>query len=168
MSAVQIFDHNGELRLDGSLVGGPILFSSVTITSAQLKAIDPADSATWPVVLPALPGRNYYLPFQVVWHYRAGSLAYDLPAIPSLNFGPSKANIWATSFVRTMPFDGAVDWYIGTGEDTAIAGTYSLNFAATDIEGANAAVAFKIDTAIATGNGTLALRLFYAIINGAP
>lgn len=137
-----------------------VLMATVNIDSEAILAYDPEDQDTWPVVMPALTGRKYYLTQNCVAHFRAGETPYDIAA----------ANIQLYS-----PTEGDWGWNAGDGLDfTSDVDVYSVltpsgfgNITAEGMEG-TPIILYLGSSAFAEGDGTITIRVFYTIIDGSP
>jgi hypothetical protein len=175
-------DESGETRLRGTLDPDPLLEKTTNLTTAQLLAFPIAVE-----LLPAPGGRFYYDVQHIVWHYRYGTTPYsgtfsDLvlgfyPAgvpFPSYNasaptvttFQPWSANnLGFEVFAQTQDVyemaavsrvGEAIGWLASNIEDKPlVAGLQNLSTYPDPL------------VPWTDGNGSLTIRIFYSLINGA-
>lgn len=148
-----------------------VLMSSTTLTSAEI-----IDLVTPVELLPAPGGRFYYAVMYMIFHYRFGTVPY------TGSFNDDLRVAYGTDYVDQSiaypPLAGAATWgalsallqqtedaYLWAGKPD-LANDY-VGWRASDIE--NKPVSFYRlgGVGFAAGDGTLTIRTFYALIDGA-
>ena len=132
----------------------------VVLTATQLKNL-----TTTPVQLIAAPGNGFMIvPFFTVANYRYGGTAFASTGEVEVRFAGLAAKwpqaiIQASGFLTAVSSQVAVVTLYGPSTTMPVAGIFPVSSVAnTAIE------AFNSAGAIATGNGTLALTLYYQIV----
>lgn len=159
----------------------PMLMSSKNISSVQLL-----DLHNTPVELLAAPGgRLYYDVHDIVMHYRFATTPYAHTGSTffrfAIGYGSAAADIGGAGLLLTplAPSGGAPgidprtffenieDAYILAPANTTALGLYG--WLASAVEDAALSVCISnADGALTLGDGTLTIRTFYTLIDGAP
>lgn len=153
----------------------PILLKSTPVTSAELL-----DLKANPVeLLPALTGRFYYDLQHLVLHYRFGTTPY-VGKMDNfvIGYGVDRADLEADGKVFNLQIGDApgfvvndlleqtADAYVTRGFLTDANKDY-VGWTSSAIEGKPVLIA-NVDTDVIDGDGSLTVRLFYSLIDGAP
>ena len=152
---------------------GVVRQSTTNLTSAQLKAL----TTTSVTLLAAPSGRNYYVLHNTVMHYRFVTTPYleNMQNLMIIGYGSTAAAVLSNGI--TLPlglsvgtgdlFKQTADAYVGSPATTGTGNALNYIQAAANIEAK--ALSIAIDTTpLTAGDGTLTVRLFYSIIDGAP
>lgn len=159
----------------------PVLLTSKTLLAADLLALH-----TTPVeLLPDPGGRFYYVVHRVIYHYRPGATPYagGDPTYLIVGYGSTVVDVLAAAIIYPVYDADSSDGILGAGSDggasfltqptdtyvsaTPSAGTNDwASWPAADIE-AKALSIVNGDTAFTGGDGTLSVRTYYGLIDGA-
>jgi hypothetical protein len=150
---------------------GPVLLRSTTLNTAAILALD----TTTVELVPAPAGRRYIWPLALLGHYRFGTTPFTVT--------PDGAYFWAgwvTDTQRTLGLpagsfvDQSQDEY--RGFNAASLSISSIPFPSGEIEGTpfilfgtgDADATFPSPAWLTDGDGTLTIRTWYSVIDGAP
>ncbi len=157
-----------------------VVVSSKTLSAADLLALD----TTAFELLPAPSGRNYYFPTAFVFHYRFGTTPYTGDLNMAIGYGSTVSDI--TYPAAGILYGGLSSFPNPHGEnvDESLLANTSDAYAyvtlgggatpdyngwlATEIEGLAFIAANFPTVPLADGDGTLTIRTFYSLIDGAP
>jgi hypothetical protein len=150
-------------------VGETILFRTTQLNTAQIMALDvtPVD------ILPTLTGRNSYIPFRILLHYRAGATPFNVGVRFAVGWGNTPAAInddasWGNSG-STGLINLAVDAYQAMGGGTTSGDPLYAGYLASTIEAAPLRIVYTTGFGPPTaGNGSISVRVWYAVVDGAP
>ena len=140
--------------------GTAMTLISLQMSAAQFKALD----VTPFTLVPALGGRNYVVPFECIVHFRAGATPFDADLLTQLGWGTTPAEIKANKALGLEVFcNGATADRYGYSYDE------DYEWSAAAIENVPFGIVIRnFATAPTVGDGTLTIRFYYDVIDGAP
>jgi hypothetical protein len=164
LSAIQLFDLNGQERFNGTSVGGggsqTVLAASVSLSSPQILALH-----TTPVTVAAARAGQIILPLFASWYSNYGTAPYVVDSgDPFLRLGAASSPFAALAGLNLVlqAVDGLDDeWVI---DRLALAG--SLTVFTPNVIGAvdvNQPLTMRAGTAITGGDGTVTGQVFYVV-----
>lgn len=145
-----------------------VLLKSTNVASADLLTLE-----TIPVELIAAPGgRNYIQPLHAVCHLRAGATPYavGMGGYFVIGWGTSTSGpntLYQRQSIYSPVFTSAVDAYMTMADDAdgnAANGSFGDLTKIEDVP----LTLWSQGAALTSGNGTLVVRVWYSVIDGAP
>jgi opacity protein-like surface antigen len=157
----QFFDNNGELRLDGTLVGGggaqpDIKLAATTLTSAQLLLMGSAAVAVTPT--PAANQAQWVLFVTGAYHFNTSAYTGSIVLGVAPNYRGFGKYLADTTNFMNLGFDTQVMFTAGGFYTQGAAGEFDH----TDLAGSPWSIfADTVNTPIAAGDGTLTVYCTY-------
>jgi hypothetical protein len=135
----------------------------VTLDAADILDLD----TTVVEIVPALGGRNYVVPVQMVFHYRAGLVPFDAEVRLDSGWGTTPAENALKEWDELE--DSGANMFLESTDQYVFAthnGAAFYAWSADEIEDK----AFTVSAvAVPTvGDGSLTVRIIYLVIDGAP
>jgi hypothetical protein len=151
---------------------GPVLLRSTTLNTAAVLALD----TTTVELVPAPVGRRYIWPLALLGHYRFGSTPFTVTVDGSYFWAGWDTNsLHSLALSATSFADQSEDVYRGFNTGLTM-GNGAFAFPASQIEGTplilfgsgDADQVFPSPEWLTDGDGSLTIRTWYSVIDGAP
>jgi hypothetical protein len=161
---------------------------TVNLTSVHLSSVELENLQTTAVeLLPAQGGRLYYVLHQVFLHYRFGTVPYTGTFSPAIGYGTVVTDIFDGAQIKNGGVEYASGWgtnvdpdhFLSLSEDAYMQAPVLANsgpptgsvmaWVASAIENKPLIIANDpTATPVAGGDGTVSVRVFWSLIDGAP